>query len=49
MRAELAMADATGRVGSTIIPKIILVFVLFNFLFLLTEVALNVFKAMLPL
>ena len=43
------MADATGREGSTIVPKIILVFVLLNFLFLLTEVALNVFKAMLPL
>jgi hypothetical protein len=43
------MADATGREGSTIVPKIILGFVLINFLFLLTEVALNVFKAMLPL
>ena len=43
------MADATGREGSKIVPKIILVFVLINFLFLLTEVAINVFGAMLPL
>jgi hypothetical protein len=49
MRAELAMADATGREGSTIVPKIILVFVLINLLFLLMELAINVFGAMLPL
>jgi hypothetical protein len=49
MRAEQAMADATGREGSTIVPKIALVFVLVNLLFLLTELAINVFGAMLPL
>jgi len=49
MRAEPAMADGTGREGSTIVPKIILVFVLINLLFLLTEIAINVFGAMLPL
>jgi hypothetical protein len=49
MRAELAMADATGRAGSTIVPKIILAFALINLLFLLTEVAVNVLGAMLPL
>ena len=43
------MADTTGRAGSTIAPKIILVFVLINLLFLLTELAINVFSAMLPL
>ena len=43
------MADATGRKGSTIVPKIILVFALINLLFLLTEIAINVFGAMLPL
>lgn len=43
------MADATGREGSTIVPKIILVFVLINLLFLLTEIAVNVLGAMLPL
>lgn len=43
------MADATGREGSTIVPKIILLFVLINLLFLLTELAINVFGAMLPL
>jgi hypothetical protein len=49
MRAEFVMADAAGRDGSTIVPKIILVIVAINLLFLLTEVAINVFKAMLPL
>ena len=49
MRVELTMADATGRQGSTIVPKIILVFALINLLFLLTEIAINVFGAMLPL
>jgi hypothetical protein len=46
---ELAMADASGREGSTIVPKILLVFVLLNFLVLLTELTLNVLGAMLPL
>jgi hypothetical protein len=49
MRAELAMADASGKEGSTIVPKILLVFVLINFLVLLTELTLNVLGAMLPL
>jgi hypothetical protein len=49
MRAELAMVDATGREGSTIVPKILLGLVLINLLFLLTEIAVNVFGAMLPL
>jgi hypothetical protein len=49
MRAEPAMADGTGRQGSTIVPKILLAFVLLNLLFLLTELAINVFSAMLPL
>jgi len=43
------MADATGRTGSTVVPMIILVFALINLLFLLTEIAINVFGAMLPL
>jgi hypothetical protein len=43
------MADATGRTGSTIVPMIILAFALINLLFLLTEIAINVFGAMLPL
>lgn len=43
------MADATGREGSTIPAKIILVFALINLLFLLTELTINVFEAMLPL
>jgi hypothetical protein len=43
------MADGTGREGSTIVPKIILAFVLLNLLFLLTELVINVFGAMLPL
>jgi hypothetical protein len=46
---ELTMADATGRAASTIVPKIILVFALLNLLFLLTEIAINVSGAMLPL
>jgi hypothetical protein len=49
MAMELTMADATGRTASTIVPKIILVFVVVNLLFLLTEIAINVFSAMLPL
>jgi hypothetical protein len=49
MRAEPTMADATGRRGSTIVPKIILVFVLINLVFLLTELTINVLGAMLPL
>jgi hypothetical protein len=49
MRAEPAMADATGREGSTIVAKIILVFVLINLLFLLTELTINILGAMLPL
>lgn len=43
------MADGTGRNGSTIVPKIILVFVLLNLLFLLTELTINVLGAILPL
>jgi len=43
------MADASGKEGSTIVPKILLVFVLINFLVLLTELTLNVLGAMLPL
>jgi len=43
------MADATGRTGSTVVPMIILVFALINLLFLLTEIAINAFVAMLPL
>ena len=43
------MADASDREGSTIVPKILLVFVLLNFLLLLTELVLNVLGAMLPL
>jgi hypothetical protein len=49
MRADPTMADSTGREGSTIAPKIILVFVLLNLLFLLTELAINVLGAILPL
>jgi hypothetical protein len=49
MRAEPAMADGTGREGSTIVPKILLVFVLINLVFLLTELTINVLGAMLPL
>jgi hypothetical protein len=43
------MADATGREGSTIAPKILLVLALINLLFLLTEIGINVLGAMLPL
>jgi hypothetical protein len=49
MGGEPAMADGTGREGSTIIPKIILVLVLINLLFLLTELTINILGAMLPL
>jgi hypothetical protein len=49
MAVELTMADATGRTASTIVPKIILVFAVINLLFLLTEIVINVFSAMLPL
>ncbi len=43
------MADPSGREGSTIVPKILLGFVLINFLILLTELTVNVLMAMLPL
>jgi hypothetical protein len=43
------MADAMGRQGSTIIPKIVLVLAVANLLFLATEIAINVLGAMLPL
>lgn len=43
------MTDRAGREGSTIAPKILLAFVLINLLFLLTELAINVLGAMLPL
>jgi len=43
------MVDGTGRKGSTIVPKIILVFVLINLVFLLTELTINILGAMLPL
>lgn len=43
------MADATGKDGSTIVPKIVLVFVVINLLILLTELAINILGAMLPL
>jgi hypothetical protein len=49
MGAEPAMADGTGKEGSTIAPKIILAFVLINLLFLLTELTINVLGAILPL
>jgi hypothetical protein len=49
MSAELAMADATGRTGSAILPKVILVLAVINLVFLLTEIAINVLGAMLPL
>jgi hypothetical protein len=49
MEAEPAMVNATGREGSTIAPKILLVLVLINLLFLLTEIAINLLGAMLPL
>lgn len=43
------MADPTGRKASTIAPKILLVFVLLNLLFLLSELTINVLAAILPL
>ena len=43
------MADATGRQGSTIVPKIVLVLAVANLLFLATEIAINVLGAILPL
>jgi hypothetical protein len=43
------MADATGREGSTIVPRIILAFAVINLLFLGTEIVINVLGAMLPL
>jgi hypothetical protein len=49
MTAEPTMADASGREGSTIVPKILLGLALINLLFLLTEIAINVLSAMLPL
>jgi hypothetical protein len=49
MAVDLTMTNATGRTASTIVPKIILVFVVINLIFLLTEIVINVFSAMLPL
>ncbi len=43
------MADASGRQGARIAATIILVFALINLAFLLTELTVNVFGAMLPL
>jgi hypothetical protein len=43
------MAVETGGTGSTIVPKIVLVLAAINILFLLTEIGINVFGAMLPL
>jgi hypothetical protein len=43
------MADPTGRQASTIAPKILLVFVVLNLLFLLSELTINVLGAILPL
>jgi hypothetical protein len=43
------MPDPAGRKSSTIAPKIVLVFVLLNLAFLLTELTINVLGAILPL
>jgi hypothetical protein len=43
------MAMETGRTGSTIVARIVLVLAAINILFLLTEVGINVFGAILPL
>jgi hypothetical protein len=43
------MAVVPGGTGSTIVPWIILVLTAINMLFLLTEIGINVFGAMLPL
>jgi hypothetical protein len=43
------MAVVTDTKQSTIVPRIILVLALINVLFLLTEIAINVLGAMLPL
>jgi hypothetical protein len=47
--SELAMTDEVGKERPTIIPWIILGLALVNLAFLLIEIALNVFGAMLPL
>jgi hypothetical protein len=49
MRVEPIMADPAGRNASKIAPKIVLVFVLLNLVFLLTELTINVLGAILPL
>jgi hypothetical protein len=43
------MADAAGREGSAIVPRIILVLAVINLLFLATEITINILGAMLPL
>jgi hypothetical protein len=43
------MADAAGREGSTILPRIVLILVLINLMFLATEIVINVLGAMLPI
>ena len=43
------LSDVIGNDKSMIVPKIILGLALINLLFLLTEIAINVFGAMLPL
>jgi hypothetical protein len=43
------MPVGPGGTGSTIVPRIVLVFAAINILFLLTEIGINVLGAMLPL
>jgi hypothetical protein len=43
------MTDEAGKEKPAIVPRILLGLALINLLFLLTEIALNVFGAMLPL
>jgi hypothetical protein len=43
------MVEVTGWTPSTIVPRIILALAVINFLFLLTEIGINVLGAMLPL
>jgi hypothetical protein len=43
------MAVVTGAKESMIVPRIILAIAVINLLFLLTEIAINVLGAMLPL
>jgi hypothetical protein len=43
------MAVETGGTGSTIVARIVLALAVINILFLLTEIGINVFGAMLPL